>query len=136
MWIQETEGPTRGGACRSTDHSGGGCTARGSQRELRVVVVFSHLIGSNSFVTPWTAVRQAPQSTLSRSWLKFMSIESVMLSNHLIFCHPLLLPSIFPRSFPKRWLFTSGGQSIGASASESVLPVNIQVDFLSKAGVI
>ena len=62
MWIQETEGPTRGGACRSTDHSGGGCTARGSQRELRVVVVFSHLIVSNSFVTPWTAVRQAPQS--------------------------------------------------------------------------
>ena len=35
--------------------------------------------------------------TVSQSWFKFMSIESVMLSNHLIFCHPLLLlPSVFP----------------------------------------
>ena len=50
------------------------------------------------FATPWTAVYQAPLSfTLSQSLLKFMSIESMMLSNHLIFCHPLLLlPSFFP----------------------------------------
>ena len=51
-------------------------------------------------------------------------IESVSPSNHLILCHPLLLlPSIFPsvRIFPVSQLFTSGGQSIGASASESVL---------------
>ena len=50
------------------------------------------------FVTPWTAARQASLSiTDSRSSLKLMSIESVMPSNHLIFCHPLLLlPSIFP----------------------------------------
>ena len=56
-------------------------------------------------------------------------IESVMLSKHLIFCCPLLLlPSIFPsiRVFPMSWLFASGGQSIGASASASVLPMNIQ----------
>ena len=48
-----------------------------------------------------------------------MSIESVMLSNHLILCHPLiLLPSTFPASgsFPISWLFASGGQSIGASS--------------------
>ena len=50
------------------------------------------------FVTPWTAARQASLS-ITNSWnlLKLMSIESVMPSNHLILCHPLLLlPSIFP----------------------------------------
>ena len=49
------------------------------------------------FMTPWTAACQAPLSITS-SWtlLKFMSIESVMPSNHLILCHPLLLlPSVF-----------------------------------------
>ena len=65
------------------------------------------------FVTPWTAARQASLSfTNSRSTLKLMPIESVMPSNHLIFCHPLLfLPPIFPsirvfsnESFPHiRW---------------------------------
>ena len=56
-------------------------------------------------------------------------IESLMLSNHLILCHPVLcLPSVFPAwvSFPVSRLFPSGGQSIGASASASVLPMNIQ----------
>ena len=50
------------------------------------------------FVTPWTAARQASWSiTNSQSWFKLMSISSVMPSNHLILCHPLLLPlSIFP----------------------------------------
>ena len=49
-------------------------------------------------MTPWTAAYQAPlSSTISWSLLKFMVIELVMLSNHLILCHPLLLlPSIFP----------------------------------------
>ena len=50
------------------------------------------------FVTPWTTARQASLS-ITNSWslLKLMSIESVMLSNHLILCRPLLLPpSIFP----------------------------------------
>ena len=58
-----------------------------------------------------------------------MSVESVMPSNHLIFHHPLLpLPSIFPRIrvFPANQFFTSGSQSIGAPASASVLPMNIQ----------
>ena len=57
------------------------------------------------FATPWTAARQASLSiTNSQSLLKLMSINSVMPSNHLILCHPLLLlPSIFPiiRVFPK-----------------------------------
>ena len=65
----------------------------------------------------------------SRSLPKLMSIESVMPSSHLVLCHPLyLLTSIFTsfRVFSKKksQLFTSGGQSIGASAS--VLPMNIQ----------
>ena len=48
-------------------------------------------------MTPWTAAHQAPQSfTVSQSLLKFIFIELVMLCNHLIPCHPLLLPSIFP----------------------------------------
>ena len=49
-------------------------------------------------VTLWTATHQAPlSSTLSQSLLKFMSIESVMLSKRLVLCHPLLLlPSVFP----------------------------------------
>ena len=69
------------------------------------------------FAIPWTAARQASLSiTNSQSLLKLMSIESVMPSNHLIFCCPLLLPSIFPRVFsngsvlhirwPKYWSFS------------------------------
>ena len=82
------------------------------------------------FVTPWTAACQASLS-ITNSWrlLKLMSIESVMPSNHLILCHPLLLPpSIFPRSgsFQMSQFFTVGGQRIGVSASASVLPMNIQ----------
>ena len=86
------------------------------------------------FVTPWTAACQASLSfTISWSLLKLRSVESVMPSNHLILCCPLLLlPSIFPSigSFPVSRLFTSGGQSIGTSASASVLPVNVQDWFL------
>ena len=78
----------------------------------------------------WTAAHQASLSiTNSQSLLKLRSIELVMPSNHLILCHPLLfLPSIFPSLgvFPVNQLFTSGGQSIGASASALVLPMNIQ----------
>ena len=52
---------------------------------------------SDSFVTPWTAARQASLSlTISRSLLKFISVGLVMSSNHLILCHLLLLPSVFP----------------------------------------
>ena len=85
------------------------------------------------FVTPWTAACLASLSfTISQSLLKLMSIESVMPSNHLILCHPLLLlPSIFPASgsFQMNQFFTSGGQSIGASATASFFPMNIQGQF-------
>ena len=83
------------------------------------------------FVNLWTAACQASLSiTNSRSLLKLIAIESVMPFNHLILCHPLLLlPSIFPSirvfsnesAFRIRW-----GQSIGVSASVSVLPMNTQ----------
>ena len=61
------------------------------------IVVVQSLSRVLVFVTPQTAAHQAPLSfTVSWSLLRFMSIESVMLSNHLILCHPLLLlPSIF-----------------------------------------
>ena len=82
------------------------------------------------FATPWTEACQASQS-ITNSWslLKFISSKLVMPSNHLIPCHPLLLlPSTFPsiRIFPMSQFFPSGGQSIGVSASGSVLPMNVQ----------
>ena len=82
------------------------------------------------FVTQWAAAHQVPLSSItSQSLLKFMSIESVMLSNHLIVSHSLLIfPQSFPASgsFPMNRLSASGVQSIRASASASVLPMNIQ----------
>ena len=71
--------------------------------------------------------------TISWSSLKFKSIELVMLFNHLILCFPLLFClQSFPASglFPVSSLYASGGQSIGALASASVLPMNIQDSFL------
>ena len=81
------------------------------------------------FVTPWTAARQASLSiAVSQSLLKLMSIVSVIPSNHLVLCQPLLLPSIFPsiRAFsnesallirwPKYWSF----------CFSIILPNNIQ----------
>ena len=85
------------------------------------------------FVTPRTAARQASLFfTVSLSLFKLMSIQSAMPSSNLILCRPLLLPPlIFPASgsFPMSQLFTSGGQSIGASASASVPLMNIQDRF-------
>ena len=82
------------------------------------------------FVTPWSAACQASLSfTISWSLLKLMFIESVMLSNHLVLCHPLLLmPSIFPsiRVFSNELALCIRWPKIGASASTSVLPMNIQ----------
>ena len=99
------------------------------------VVVAQSLSHVQLFATPWTVARQVLlSSTFSRSLLKFMSHwVSDTISNHLILCHPLLfLPSIFPTSgsFPVSWLIASGGQSIGASASASVLSMNIQGWFV------
>ena len=81
----------------------------------------------------WTPAPQASLSfTISQSLLKFMSIESVMLSNHLILCCPLLLlPSNFPsiRVFDTESALHIDDQSIGASATTSVLPMSIQCWF-------
>ena len=94
------------------------------------------------FATPWTAACQALLS-ITNSWslLKLMSIESVMPSNHLILCHPLLLPpSIFPgiRVFsnesvlcirwPKYWSF-SFSFSISPSNEYSGL-ISFRLDWL------
>ena len=72
-------------------------------RSLSAVSQFSHSVVSNS-ATPWTAACQA-----SLSITKFMSIESLMPSNHLVLCRPLLLPSIFPsiRVFSMSQFFVS-----------------------------
>ena len=86
--------------------------------DLSVVVQLLNRVRLSA--TPWTAARQASVSiTNFRSLLKLMSIESVMPSNHLILCHPLLLlPSIFPSirvfsnglalliRWPKYWSFS------------------------------
>ena len=85
-----------------------------------MVVVVQSLSHVQLFMTPWTAAYQAPlSSTISQSLVKFMSIESVMLSNHLILYRPLLLlPSIFSSirvfskepalhiRWPKYWSFS------------------------------
>ena len=85
------------------------------------LLLFSHYIVSD-FATPWTVACQSPlSSTISQKTLniKFMSIELVMLANHLILCYPILfLPSIFPSirifsnesalhiRWPKYWSFS------------------------------
>ena len=84
-----------------------------------LVVIVQSLSHVQFFVTSWTIVWQASLSfTISQSLLKFMFIESVILSNHLILCCPLLLPSIFPSirvfsnesalhiKWPKYWSFS------------------------------
>ena len=97
------------------------------QSGIIVVQLLSHVW---LYATPWTAARQPSLFfTISQSLLRVMSTERIMPSNHLILCCPLLLlPSNFPsiRVFPMNWLFAPGGQNMGASASASVLPVNIQ----------
>ena len=80
-----------------------------------------------------TAAHQVSLS-ITNSWslLKLMSIKLVMPSSRLIlYCPLLLLPQSLPASgsFPVSQSFTSGGQSIGVSASASVLPMNIQYCF-------
>ena len=74
------------------------CQSPVSNRATDNPVVVQSLSQDWLFAAPWTAAHQASlSSTISKSLLKLMSIESVMLSSHLIFCHPLLLlSSIFP----------------------------------------
>ena len=81
-------------------------------------------------VTPWTGAHQCSLLfTISWSLIKLLSIESVMSSNHLILCCPLLLlPSVFPstRVFTIESVLCTVAKVLGASASASVLPMNIQ----------
>ena len=83
--------------------------------------LLSHFSHVRLCATPWTAARQASLSiNNSRSLFRRVSIESVMPSNHLILCRPLLLPSIFPSirvfsnesvlciRWPKYWSFSFG----------------------------
>ena len=82
------------------------------------------------FATAWTIACQASLSIPnSQSRPKPMSIETMMPSNHLSLCRPFSsCPQSFPASgsFPMSQFFTSGGQSVGVSASTSVFPMNIQ----------
>ena len=108
-------------------------------KRLSSVQLLSHVW----LFAPWTAACQASLSiTNSQKLLRFMSIESVMPSSHPITIqpsndHPTISSTVIPfsfhlQSFPASGsfqmsqLFTSGGQSIGVSASASVLPINIQ----------
>ena len=98
--------------------------------QLSSVQSLSHV---RLFVTPWTAAQQTSLSfTISPSLLKLMPIESVMPSNHLILCYPLvLLPPIFPTirvfhnesdlliKWPKYWSF-----SVSISTSNEYLGLN------------
>ena len=71
-----------------------------------ILVVVQLLSQDRLFATPWTAARQAFLSfTISQSLLKLVSIESVIPSNHLIFCRPLLL---LPSTFPSIRVFSKG----------------------------
>ena len=97
------------------------------------------------FATPWTAACQASLSiTNSRSLLKLMSIESVMPSNHLVLCHPLLFPpsiflsirvfsneSVLRIKWPKYWNFSF---SISPSNEYSVL-ISFRMDWLDLLAV-
>ena len=107
-------------------------------RLIVVVQLLSHLL---LFVTPWTAAHQASLSfAISQSLLRFMSIELLMLSNHLILCCPLcLLSSIFPSirvfsnelaiciRWPKYWSF-----SISPSYDYSGL-ISFRIDWFGLA---
>ena len=89
---------------------------------------FLSLSHAQLFVNPWTSAHKDPlSSAISQDLLRFMSTELVILSNHLILYYPFLLqPSIFPsiRVFSNESALH--GQSIGASVSASILPMNIQ----------
>ena len=92
-------------------------------------VQFSRSVMSDSLRTHGLQHARPPCPSPTPRVYSLMSIELVMPPNHLILCRPLLLlSSIFPASgsFVMRQFFTSGGQSIGVSASTSILPMNIQ----------
>ena len=106
---------------------------RVSREAPRGLFLFSHQVVSKFFAIPWTASCQA---SLSFSLLEFVQVHVHWISDALQPSHLLSLssPSTFnlsqhPASFPMSQLFASGGQRIGASASASILPMNIQSLF-------
>ena len=114
-------------------------------RHIHLLVVVKSLSNVRLFATPWTVAHQAPLSfTISQRLLRFMSTKSVMPSNHLILCHPLLLlPSIFPsiRVFSKesvlniRWpKYRSFNFSISPSNEYSGL-ITFKMDWLDLLAV-
>ena len=107
-----------------------------------LLFLFSHSVMCNSLWPPWTKTHQVPcPSPSTRAWSNSCPLTR--------WCHPTISSSVVPffsclqsfpasGSFPMSHLFTSDGQSIGASASTSVLPMNIQgwfplglIDFIS-----
>ena len=106
-----------------TKHEVADISLKTYSHSLWFLISVSHSVQSLShvqlFLTPWTSVCQVSLSNNnSQTLLKLMSIESVMPSNHLILCHPILLPSIFPSirvfsnesvlliRWPKYWSFS------------------------------
>ena len=96
-WVHRSKvaGLFQRGGISTVEENPGGITGEAGKKSIHHQ--FSCSVVSDS-ATPWTTACQAYLSIInSQSLLKFMSIELVMSSNHLIFCHPLLLvPSIFP----------------------------------------
>ena len=120
-WPPQRRCPVSAAEVPMTSHSGLGAGVHLASAVLVIsfLLLFSHQVMSNS-VTAWTAAPQASLSiTVSQSLPEFMSIESVIRSNHLNLCHPFLfLPSIFPSirvfsndlavrtRWPKYWSFS------------------------------
>ena len=109
-----------------------------------LLLLFSRSVVSDS-AAPWTAARQASLSfTVSQNLLKLISIESMMPSNHLILCHPLLLlPSVFPSisvfsnelALRVRWLkYWSFSFSISPSSENSGL-ISFRIDWFDLLAV-
>ena len=125
----------------------GGCFVSVNQISLsitsKIMVVVQSFSPVRLFAAPWTAARQASLSfTISQSLLKLMSVESVMLSNHLSLCRPLLLlPFMFPSirvfsnesalliRWPKYWSFSF---SVSPSNEYSGL-ISFRIDWFGPA---
>ena len=103
-----------------------------SSKGGKIFVVVQALSRVQLFATPWNIAHQASLSfTISQGFLKLVFTKWVMPSNHLILCFPLLQPIIFPsiKVFSNESILPIKWPNMGASASASVLPMNIQ-DFL------
>ena len=101
--------------------------------QIIIVVVAQSLSCVWLFSTPWTTTGQTSLSfTITQSLLKLMSTESMILSNHLIFCCPLLLPSIFSsiRVFSNEKLFISGSQILELQLQHKSFQRIFKVDFI------